>query len=132
MSYDRQVAKGPGFGTNFTLACPYTLLAHYTELEWAAVILHALLGSSFAYQFGWDRLFVGSGSVECVSILREDIVSNRHLLMHGVAFNLAQECGVEASLVRVWVGLDPQEHLLQVFGKALDAAADAVYNNALP
>ncbi|KAK0624332.1 putative cystathionine gamma-synthase/beta-lyase [Immersiella caudata] len=30
------VAKGPSLGTNFTLACPYTLLAHYRELEWAA------------------------------------------------------------------------------------------------
>lgn len=29
------VGKGPSLGTNFTLACPYTLLAHYTELEWA-------------------------------------------------------------------------------------------------
>ncbi|KAI9593058.1 pyridoxal phosphate-dependent transferase [Syncephalis fuscata] len=29
-------AKGPSLGTNFTLACPYTLLAHYNELEWAA------------------------------------------------------------------------------------------------
>jgi cystathionine gamma-synthase len=28
-------AKGPSLGTNFTLACPYTLLAHYQELEWA-------------------------------------------------------------------------------------------------
>ncbi|GAA6002362.1 hypothetical protein JCM10207_001082 [Rhodosporidiobolus poonsookiae] len=27
--------KGPSLGTNFTLACPYTLLAHYTELGWA-------------------------------------------------------------------------------------------------
>ena len=27
--------KGPSFGTLFTLVCPYTLLAHYTELEWA-------------------------------------------------------------------------------------------------
>lgn len=27
--------KGPGLGTNFTLACPYTILAHYTELDWA-------------------------------------------------------------------------------------------------
>ena len=54
------VAKGPGFGTNFTLACPYTLLAHYGELDWA------------------------------------------------------KSCGVEANLVRVWVGLDPTEHLLQV------------------
>jgi cystathionine gamma-synthase len=30
------VAKGPSLGTNFTLACAYTLLAHYSELEWAA------------------------------------------------------------------------------------------------
>jgi len=28
--------KGPSLGTAFTLACPYTILAHYTELEWAA------------------------------------------------------------------------------------------------
>ncbi|KAF9239783.1 pyridoxal phosphate-dependent transferase [Melanogaster broomeanus] len=28
--------KGPSLGTNFTLACPYTILAHYTELPWAA------------------------------------------------------------------------------------------------
>jgi cystathionine gamma-synthase len=30
-----EVSKGPGFGTEFTLACPYALLAHYRELEWA-------------------------------------------------------------------------------------------------
>jgi cystathionine gamma-synthase len=29
------VCKGPSLGTNFTLACPYTLLAHYDELDWA-------------------------------------------------------------------------------------------------
>lgn len=28
------VAKGPSLGTNFTLACPYTLFGHYNELEW--------------------------------------------------------------------------------------------------
>lgn len=34
--YDRlRVSKGPSLGTNFTLACPYTLLAHYDELPWA-------------------------------------------------------------------------------------------------
>jgi len=34
--YDRlAVCKGPSLGTVFTLACPFTLLAHYTELEWA-------------------------------------------------------------------------------------------------
>jgi cystathionine gamma-synthase len=30
-----EVCKGPSLGTSFTLACPFTLLAHYTELEWA-------------------------------------------------------------------------------------------------
>ncbi len=34
--YDRlPVCKGPSLGTSFTLACPFTLLAHYTELDWA-------------------------------------------------------------------------------------------------
>lgn len=31
-----ETAKGPSLGTNFTLASPFVLLAHYTELEWAA------------------------------------------------------------------------------------------------
>lgn len=30
-----EVSKGPSLGTVFTLACPFTLLAHYTELDWA-------------------------------------------------------------------------------------------------
>lgn len=30
-----RVSKGPSLGTNFTLVCPYTLLAHYQELDWA-------------------------------------------------------------------------------------------------
>ncbi len=29
-----QLSKGPSFGTPFTLVCPYTMLAHYTELAW--------------------------------------------------------------------------------------------------
>lgn len=34
--YDRlPVCKGPSLGTVFTLACPFTMLAHYTELDWA-------------------------------------------------------------------------------------------------
>jgi cystathionine gamma-synthase len=34
--YDQlRISKGPSLGTNFSLACPYTLLAHYTELDWA-------------------------------------------------------------------------------------------------
>ena len=31
-----RVNKGPSLGTSFTLACPYTQLAHYDELDWAA------------------------------------------------------------------------------------------------
>ncbi len=30
-----RLSKGPSFGTPFTLVCPYTMLAHYRELEWA-------------------------------------------------------------------------------------------------
>ena len=30
-----RLSKGPSFGTEFTLVCPYTMLAHYHELEWA-------------------------------------------------------------------------------------------------
>ena len=30
-----EVCKGPSLGTNFTLVCPYVLLAHYNELDWA-------------------------------------------------------------------------------------------------
>ena len=34
--YDQlALCKGPSLGTVFTLACPFTLLAHYTELDWA-------------------------------------------------------------------------------------------------
>lgn len=29
------ISKGPSLGTDFSLACPYTILAHYDELEWA-------------------------------------------------------------------------------------------------
>lgn len=30
-----RICKGPSLGTNYTLACPYTLLVHYQELDWA-------------------------------------------------------------------------------------------------
>ncbi len=34
--YDKlEVSKGPSLGTVYTLACPYMLLAHYYELDWA-------------------------------------------------------------------------------------------------
>jgi len=30
-----RLSKGPSLGTEYSLACPYTLLAHYDELDWA-------------------------------------------------------------------------------------------------
>lgn len=30
-----ELCKGPGFGTEFSLVCPYTQLAHFRELDWA-------------------------------------------------------------------------------------------------
>ncbi len=34
--YDRMaICKGPSLGAVFTLACPFTLLAHFNELDWA-------------------------------------------------------------------------------------------------
>ncbi|KAF8428740.1 pyridoxal phosphate-dependent transferase [Tirmania nivea] len=61
------IAKGPSLGTNFSLSSPYTLLAHYTELDWAA------------------------------------------------------SYGVDTALIRISVGLEETEHLVEVFQRALDA-----------
>ncbi|KAJ9128226.1 hypothetical protein QFC24_000518 [Naganishia onofrii] len=45
-----ECCKGPSLGTNFTLACPYTILAHYLELDWA---------SGFGVEAGLVRVSVG-------------------------------------------------------------------------
>jgi len=65
-------AKGPSLGTNFTLVCPYTILAHYNELEWAA------------------------------------------------------QYGVEEGIVRVSVGMEDIETLMEWFRRSLDVAEAAV------
>lgn len=31
-----EVSKGPSFGNDFSMACPFTMLAHYQELDWAS------------------------------------------------------------------------------------------------
>lgn len=48
-------AKGPSLGTAFTLACPYTILAHYYELEWAA---------GYGVEAGLIRVSVGEEDFE--------------------------------------------------------------------
>jgi cystathionine gamma-synthase len=50
-----ETAKGPSLGTNFTLTSPYTILAHYTELEWAA---------QFGVERGLVRISVGLEETE--------------------------------------------------------------------
>ena len=42
--------KGPSLGTNFTLACPFTVLAHYTEMDWA---------EQFGVEQGLVRISIG-------------------------------------------------------------------------
>lgn len=69
-------AKGPSLGTSFTLASPYTLLAHYGELDWAA-------------QYGVD-----SGLVR-ISVGQEDSVSLREWFEEAVA--AAEKAGAEAA-----------------------------------
>ncbi|AQZ18375.1 STR2 (YJR130C) and YML082W [Zygosaccharomyces parabailii] len=63
-----QLCKGPSLGTNFTLACPYAIIAHYQELDRVA------------------------------------------------------QYGVESNLVRVSVGLEPEEQLCKVFQTAVEAS----------
>ena len=43
--------KGPSLGTAFTLACPFTVLAHYAELDWAG---------TFGVEEGLVRVSVGT------------------------------------------------------------------------
>lgn len=54
-----ECAKGPSLGTSFTLASPYTILAHYLELDWAA---------SYGVEAGLVRISVGQ---EEIGVLRK-------------------------------------------------------------
>jgi cystathionine gamma-synthase len=49
------INKGPSLGTNFSLACPYTVIAHFTELQWAA---------EYGVEEGLVRVSVGMESKE--------------------------------------------------------------------
>ncbi|KAL7419765.1 Cystathionine gamma-synthase [Cryptotrichosporon argae] len=50
-------AKGPSLGTSFTLACPYTIIAHYYELDWAA---------QYGVEAGLVRISIGQENYETV------------------------------------------------------------------
>ena len=51
--------KGPSFGTDFTLACPYAIIAHYGELEWA---------KSFGVPLELIRVWVGMEPLEVLMV----------------------------------------------------------------
>jgi len=68
--FDRlEVCKGPNLGMNYTLACPFTILAHYNELDFA------------------------------------------------------ESCGVSRWLIRVSIGLEPADELVDRFRQALPIAS---------
>lgn len=50
------VCKGPSLGTNFTLCCPVTILAHYNELEWAES--HGVSRNLIRFSIGLENLDV--------------------------------------------------------------------------
>ncbi len=55
-----KVCKGPSLGTIFTLVCPYVLLAHYKELDWAKKcgVPNSLIRVSVGLEHSedlWDR-----------------------------------------------------------------------------
>jgi cystathionine gamma-synthase len=59
-------AKGPSLGTSFTLASPYTLLAHYTELDWAA---------QYGVDAGLVRISVGQEDTDSLKEWFEEAVA---------------------------------------------------------
>ena len=63
------VLKGPSLGTNFTLSCPFVIIAHYNELDWAA-------------EFGVDRdlVRVAIGLEE-----KQDLISRFQVALDAVA-----------------------------------------------
>ena len=67
-----ETAKGPSLGTNFTLTSPYTILAHYGELEWAA---------QFGVERGLVRISVGLEETEkIVAVFKSalEAIERRH------------------------------------------------------
>lgn len=75
--------KGPSLGTNFTLACPYTILAHYAELEWAA---------GYEVEEGLVRISVGMEARD--SLLRSFDIALKaaESASRGAGFSIRSDC----------------------------------------
>ncbi|TPX40238.1 hypothetical protein SeLEV6574_g06728 [Synchytrium endobioticum] len=61
-----ECAKGPSLGTNFTLCCPYTILAHYAELDWAEeyAVSRNLVRVSVGLEDGWKLIRAFKNALE--------------------------------------------------------------------
>ena len=66
--------KGPSLGTNFTLASPYVILAHYQELEWAA---------EYGAEASLIRVSVGLEDTETLRNIFHDALAAIDKLNHG-------------------------------------------------
>lgn len=62
-----RLSKGPSFGTNFTLVCPYVMLAHYRELEWA---------EACGVSANLLRVSCGLESIDTIKAAFEDALAN--------------------------------------------------------
>ncbi|KAJ3182905.1 hypothetical protein HDU85_002508 [Gaertneriomyces sp. JEL0708] len=60
------IAKGPSLGTNFTLGCPYTIIAHYGELDWAR---------SYGVETRLIRISVGLEDLEVLKVAFDEALN---------------------------------------------------------
>lgn len=68
-----EICKGPNLGTHFTLCCPYTLLAHYNELDFVEScgvsrwLLRISVGTEPIEEL-WDRFNRALSTVQCSGV----------------------------------------------------------------
>ena len=120
--YDNlDVAKGPSLGTNFTLVCPYTLLAHYHELDFAM---------SYDVQPNLLRIAVG---LEDVEVLKQRFSSafqesKLHPKLPEKAFHRRMDGNVSASRRYCTVGFPLNKQRMLPRGKFLSSSETFSFN----
>ncbi|RPA75376.1 PLP-dependent transferase [Ascobolus immersus RN42] len=84
-----EIAKGPSLGTDFTLGCAYTLLAHAKELEWAA---------GYGVVEGLVRISAGVETAEWIdNMIRKALSKVQEELDNGLLGGYDDDSGVEVS-----------------------------------
>lgn len=93
------VPKGPTLGTNFTLASPYTLLAHFNELEWVCA-------------------FEGFFYSKHIFLMSQSLIQ--------LVFEQAAEYGVAKDLIRISVGIEDVGVLIDKVKRAMDTRTESL------